>query len=76
MFSRILIVNATSKLYRTSSYLFLFPCTATQEAEREQEECQIVKELISEGVLQGKESRDTIYFIRVQRLCARCTILR
>lgn len=73
MFSRILTVNATSKLYRTSSYLF--PCTATQEAEREQEECQR-KELISEGILQGKESGDTIYFIRVQRLCARCTVLR
>lgn len=51
MFSRILIANATSKLYRTSSYLFLSPCTATEEAEREQEECQMLKELISEGIL-------------------------
>lgn len=71
MFSRILIANATSKLYRTSSYLFLSPYTAIQEAEREQEECQVVKELISEGILQGKESRNSIYLIRVLRLCAR-----
>lgn len=51
MFSRILIANAASKLDRTSSYLFHFPCTAAQEAEREQEECQMVKELILEGIL-------------------------
>lgn len=71
MFSRILIVNVTLKLYRISSYLFLFPCTATQEAERKQEECQMAKELFSEGILQGKESRKSIYFFRVLRLCAR-----
>lgn len=65
IFSSIRIANATSKLYRTNSYLFLSPCTATQEAEREQEECQLVKEL------KGKESRNSIYLIRVLRLCSR-----
>lgn len=71
MFSRILIAIATSKLYTTGSYIFLSPCTATQEAEREHKECHMVQELISEGVLQGKESRSSIYLIRVLRLCAR-----
>lgn len=33
-------------------------------------ECQMVKELIPEGILQGKESRNSIYLIRVLRLCA------
>lgn len=51
MFSRILIPNAPSKLYRTSSYLFLSPYTAVQEAEREQE-----------GVPDGKRADSRRYF--------------
>lgn len=35
----------------------LSPCTATQEAEVGQEGCQVVKELVSKCILQGKESR-------------------
>lgn len=71
MFSRILIANAASKLYRTSSYLFLSPCTAIQDTKREEEECHMVKELISEGILEGKEARNSICLFRVLRLCTR-----
>lgn len=63
MFSRILIVNVTSKLYRISSSLFLFPCTATQEAEREQEECQMVKELFSEVFYKGRSLETAFIFL-------------
>lgn len=41
--------------------LSLSPCTATQEAEVGQEECQVVKELVSKCILEGKASRSNTY---------------
>lgn len=41
--------------------LSISPCAATQEAEVGQEECQVVKELVSKRILHGKESRSNTY---------------
>lgn len=41
--------------------LFISPCTATQQAEVLQENCQVVKVLVLKWFLQAKETRSSIY---------------